>query len=146
MNDLIKSIRGSTVVAIDPGRSKSGLAVVSGPASLQVHSQSVVASDRVVEAAASLVHEFGPVYGIVIGDGTGSAVIVKGLKDKLRDITIFSVNERGTSEQARRRFIEREPASLLQRLIPKGLRSPNRPYDDYVAVILAEQFLRTLNQ
>ena len=39
------------------------------------------------------------------------------------------------------RFLRAHPERGWKRLLPPGLRSPDRPYDDFVAVILAERYL-----
>lgn len=55
-------------------------------------------------------------------------------------IEVFLVDEHLTSVEARRRYLADHPGRGLSRLLPAGLRTPDRPYDDYVAVILAERF------
>jgi hypothetical protein len=52
------------------------------------------------------------------------------------------VDESHTSEQARRRYVNEKPAHGWRRLLPKALRTPETPYDDYVAILLAERWWR----
>jgi hypothetical protein len=52
------------------------------------------------------------------------------------------VNEDRSSLEGRYRYLK-ENSRGLSRILPVGLRIPREPYDDYVAVILAERFLKT---
>jgi hypothetical protein len=51
------------------------------------------------------------------------------------------VDEHRSSEQGRRRYFRDNPPRGWRRLLPVGLQTPPRAYDDYVAVILAERYL-----
>lgn len=124
-----------TVLAIDPGRDKCGLAVVQPG---RVLHQEVVARDRLAERVAELTGQYA-VHVIVVGDATGSQQVLREVSGLGRPVEL--VPERGTSLEARRRYLREHPPRGLARLIPEGLRVPPRPVDDYVAVILAEHFL-----
>ncbi len=50
------------------------------------------------------------------------------------------VNEAFTSQRARARFLAENQPRGLQRLLPRSLRTPPVPVDDYAAVLLAEDF------
>jgi hypothetical protein len=74
------------------------------------------------------------------------------IKDTLNDIVnvaesagiapVKVVDERNSTMLARKHFFIENPPRGLLRLVPTSLQVPNRPYDDYVAVILAESFLK----
>ena len=51
------------------------------------------------------------------------------------------VDEHRSTEEARRRYFVDNPPSGWRRLMPRGLLTPPVPYDDYVAIILAERYL-----
>lgn len=124
-----------TVLAIDPGRDKCGLAAARPG---EVLHQEVLPRDRLVARVAELVEQF-RVDVVVVGDATGS-------RDVLRDLAgvrvpVRVVPEAGTTLEARRRYFRDHPPRGLARLLPEGLRVPPRPLDDYVAVLLAERFL-----
>jgi len=123
------------LVAIDPGREKCGLAVAITSGIL--HKQ-VVPRAEVVQTAASLAAEHDAGL-IVIGNGTGSEKLAGELREVIA-LPISVVEEAFTSQRARARFFEDNPPKGLRRLVPRGLLSPDRPYDDYVAVILAEDY------
>ncbi|MDR7400527.1 MAG: hypothetical protein QN142_05320 [Armatimonadota bacterium] len=124
-----------TVLAIDPGRDKCGLAVAQPG---RVLHQEVVARDRLAWRVAELAGEYA-VHVIVVGGATGSQEVLREVSGLGRPVE--TVPEQGSSLEARRRYFRDHPARGLARLIPQGLRVPPRPVDDYVAVILAERFL-----
>jgi hypothetical protein len=52
------------------------------------------------------------------------------------------VEERHSTERARARYYQDHPPHGWQRLLPAGLRVPSEPYDDYAAVVMAEDYLQ----
>ncbi|MHB0912603.1 MAG: hypothetical protein ACYC2Y_04065 [Armatimonadota bacterium] len=121
------------VLAIDPGSAKCGLAVVAD----RVLYREIVEREHVLQAVRTLAPN---VDRVIIGNGTGSVGLIEGLR--AAGIETEQVDEAFSSEKARRRFLRENPPQGLRRLIPGWLRVPDRPYDDYVAVILAEEYLR----
>lgn len=128
------------VLAIDPGRMKCGVAVVRRTASgFGYIYQGVIESDSLPGVLPELVETHKP-QAIVIGDGTASSNIISVVKSLgIADVKV--VDEKNTTLLARRRFWEANPPRGLRRLIPVSMQTPNRPYDDYVAIILAERLL-----
>jgi RNase H-fold protein (predicted Holliday junction resolvase) len=128
----------AVVLAVDPGRSKCGVAVLS--------SEGAVICRDIVETAAlacrvrDLLASASPGC-LVVGDGTGSAAVIAALHAIRGDTPLHPVDESHTSEMARKRYLAQNPPRGLRRLIPSFLRSPEEPYDDYVAIILAERWL-----
>ena len=125
-----------TILAIDPGREKCGLAVVGEGGVLH---KSVSPRDVVSNRVISLIADHG-VELIIIGNGTGGSILAKEIRPSVA-IPVDLVDEKFTSQRARVRFLIDNPPRGLQRLIPRGLLTPSRPYDDYVALILAEDYL-----
>lgn len=82
---------------------------------------------------------------IIVGAGTTGRNIADALRANMPGIEIRLVDERNSTLRARARFFQDNPARGLMRLVPKGMRVPDRPYDDYVAVILAEDYLSVQN-
>ena len=52
------------------------------------------------------------------------------------------VDEHHSSEEGRRRYFQANPPKGWRRLLPIGLQTPPKPYDDYVAILLAERYVR----
>jgi RNase H-fold protein (predicted Holliday junction resolvase) len=129
-----------TLLAVDPGRAKCGVAVVSGPDPMRILSHMVVDAQHLTLEATALRRRFPEITRVIIGDGTGSAVLRGALTKTLSDLPIESVPEHGTSARARTRFLAENPALGWRRILLPGLRAPERAYDDYVALILAEAY------
>ena len=127
----------STILAIDPGREKCGLAVVSQAGVLH---HEVVAREMLVETAAALT-ELHSVDRIIVGAGTAGRQVLRAIVERISAIPVELVDETLSSRRARNRFFEENPPRGLRRLIPRGLLTPSRPYDDYAAIILGEDHL-----
>lgn len=125
------------VIAIDPGRAKCGVAVVSRSGGV-LHRE-IATSDTAAPVIRDLVTRFRPV-ALILGDGTGSRATESLLRDVARETLIEVVDEKHTSEAARALYLQDNPPRGLSRLIPRPLRSPESAYDDYVSVILATRW------
>lgn len=125
------------VVALDPGSAKCGIAVVRRDGSTAA--SSVVPRADAVAAAADLCSAYLPEC-LVVGDGTGSRLLIDELRSALPLVALQAIDERHSSEQARRLYLELHPARGLARLVPIGLRTPDAPYDDLVAVVLGRRW------
>jgi RNase H-fold protein (predicted Holliday junction resolvase) len=58
-------------------------------------------------------------------------------------IPITLVDERNSTLEARDRYWLMFPPKGLQKLIPQGMRLPDRPIDDIVAILLIERHLQS---
>jgi RNase H-fold protein (predicted Holliday junction resolvase) len=125
-----------TVLAIDPGQEKCGIAVLSDEAVLHM---SVIPRKHAASAVVSLCMRFSP-QAIIIGNGTGSSFLADELEAKT-DLPVEVVDEAYSTQKAKSRYFQDNPPRGVRRLIPRGLLTPPRPYDDYVALILAESHL-----
>jgi RNase H-fold protein (predicted Holliday junction resolvase) len=125
------------VLAIDPGCCKCGLAVVSDG---DVLHKEVVTREEVAAAAAALAARYS-VEKVIVGNGTGGDALVEALRTVIPPNSIETVDEANSSRRARARYLKENPPRGIRRLIPRGLQYPDRPYDDYVALILAEDYL-----
>jgi RNase H-fold protein (predicted Holliday junction resolvase) len=127
------------ILGFDPGKDKCGVAVMSRDKNVCYHQ--VVPSDAAVSTIQSLCKQF-PIEFLVMGDQTTS----KSWKQKLTQslspsINVVQVDERYSSLEARDRYWEMYPPTGLSRLIPQGMRTPPRPVDDIVAIVLIERYL-----
>lgn len=142
MSELVVSIdeRGY-VVAVDPGREKCGIAVVSFDRT--VKEQHVVSRSQAIQSIEKLWLKYNPAV-LVLGDGTGS----KEFQNEIAAASIGGaaslaalVDEHLSTLEARERYFKANPPRGWRRLIPRSLQTPPEPIDDYVAVILAERYL-----
>ncbi|MBO8142264.1 MAG: pre-16S rRNA-processing nuclease YqgF [Firmicutes bacterium] len=126
------------IVAIDPGRSKCGVAALAGTGRV-VH-QAVVAAPELEDHLRPLVSRAAV---FVVGHRTASEAAVDVLRKLgVPDDRVRVVNEDRSSEAGRRRYWQARRRRGWRRLVPVGLQVPPEPYDDFVAVELAERYLR----
>jgi RNase H-fold protein (predicted Holliday junction resolvase) len=125
------------VLAIDPGSGKCGVAVVQRDG--QALHRDIVPVERLVAVVGDLIAAYTP-CALLIGNGTGAKPLLHALEEAITGLPIHSVPESHTSEAARRRYVAANAAQGWQRLLPRSLRTPDKPYDDYVALILAERW------
>lgn len=128
----------AVVLAVDPGRAKCGLAVMDSGGG--VLCREVVATASLASRVQDLLQAISPSC-LVVGDGTGSAPVIASLHAIRGGVPLHCVDESHTSEMARKRYLAENPPRGLRRLLPSFLRTPEEPYDDYVAIILAERWL-----
>lgn len=128
------------ILAVDPGREKNGVAVVSFAG--QVFCQSVVETGRLIAYLEELLRQHS-ITVIVIGNRTGGKKLRRDLLtfDIGKTRAVISVDEDYSTEEGRRLYWRENPPRGLRRLLPTSLQTPPRPIDDYVARILAERYL-----
>lgn len=130
-----------TVIAIDPGSEKTGIAVVTAPNRLC--EKSIVPTTDADAAVADYLTRYS-VRVIVIGDGTRST------SHRMRIAALPAVREHGTgivtvdechtTEMAVQRYWRLQPPRGWRRWIPTKWQTPAEPVDDYAAWILAEKY------
>jgi len=128
----------TSVLAVDPGRDKCGLAVVRRDGC--VLDRAIVATGEVAQKVAQLIREH-RVEQVIVGDRTAAREVVRALAGADLPRAPVLVDEHRSSEQGRRRFFRDNPRRGWRRLLPLALQTPSRPYDDYVAILLAERYL-----
>lgn len=130
------------VLAIDPGSSKCGLALVVrakvGELDLLWHNvvpteslESMMIEARAVE----------PYNMIIVGNGTSSSTILDRIRESFPAIGVLVVNERDTTLQAREKYWQHHPRKGWRRLFPSSMQVPPEAYDDFAAFVLAERVL-----
>jgi len=129
------------LLGFDPGKQKCGVAVMG--LDRKIHFQAVIPSEVAIAKVRNLLDSY-PISLMVMGDQTASKHWKLQLKETFTDLRIITVDERYSSEEARQRFWQIYPAQGLMKLVPMGMRSPNRPIDDIVAIILIERYLSRL--
>lgn len=128
------------VLAIDPGREKVGFAVIDkkgGVLHLNILERAEVGTNL-----KNLLAEFTPQI-LVMGDGTGSRQLAEEIRPLLPDeLELKFIDEKGSSARAARLYRQRE-GNIISRSLGRIIDwRPNRPLDDYAALVLAKKYLR----
>ena len=132
--------RAVILLAIDPGRAKCGLAVVQGPRPILCLERNVVETGRLTLAVGEIQKRRPEITRILLGNATHSATLRKALAAAFPAIALELVEEWNTSVRAKARYVAENPAPGWRRLLPASMRSPEVPYDDYAALLLAEDY------
>lgn len=131
-----------TVLAIDPGSSKCGLALVrrDDQDRLELLWRGIVPRRQLMVKLkeAADVKSYGL---IIVGGGTNSRQIVAEIREEYPGVGILVVDEKDTTMQARERYWVHNQRRGWRRLLPSTLQVPPEPVDDFVALILAERVL-----
>ena len=127
-----------TVLGLDPGTRKCGYAVVTRidapPLALGIVPIELLA-ERLREVVAAT-----PVALAAVGRGTNAAAVADVVR--AMGVAVELVDERETSLLARARFFADHPPRGWRRIVPRGMLLPDRPIDDYAALLIAERFLK----
>jgi RNase H-fold protein (predicted Holliday junction resolvase) len=131
------NIDTQNILGFDPGRDKCGVAVINSQQEVICHQ--VIDSVKAIAIIQQLVQKYA-INLIVMGDGTTSQAWQQQIESNLLTVAVTTINETNSTLEARDRYWMMYPPTGLQRLIPQGLRTPPRPVDDIVAIILIERY------
>ncbi|HEX3467064.1 MAG TPA: hypothetical protein VHT05_03070 [Candidatus Elarobacter sp.] len=126
------------VLGLDPGTRKCGYALVAA-----LGAPPLTLGIAPVDALGQRLRELlavNPVRVAAIGRGTNADTIAELARGLGLDVEL--VDERETTLLARARFFADHPPRGWRRLIPRGMLLPDRPIDDYAALLIAERYLQ----
>lgn len=126
------------IAAIDPGRDKCGLAVLSETGAILL--QRVISTADLEKEITSAVERYAPKV-LLLGNGTTSSQAEERIRMSAPELAVEVVDEYKTTEQARKEYWKANPPKGLRRLLPVSMQVPPVPVDDFVAVILARRYL-----
>ena len=101
------------ILAIDPGREKTGIAILKNSDVLE--------------------HKI---------NGTSSKKKYDLLKREFIDRDIVLINEYRTTDEARKLYFQENPPKGWKKLIPLGMQVPPVPVDDYAAIVIGRKYLK----
>jgi len=131
-----------TVLAIDPGSSKCGMALVRRDAQGKIALLwRKIAPLEQLETALDEASQQAAFQMVIAGSGTHSRTVVARIREAMPGVGILVIDEKDTTMQARERYWEFNRRRGWRRLIPATLQVPPEPVDDLVALILAERVL-----
>jgi RNase H-fold protein (predicted Holliday junction resolvase) len=124
------------ILGIDPGSAKAGYALVEASGAV------VLAGIEPLDALPARLREIAAtnaIAAVALGRGT-NALAIKARLEEL-GLPIHFVDEYETTRRARELYFVDHPPRGWRRLIPLGMQLPDRPIDDYAAILIARRFL-----
>lgn len=131
-----------SLLAVDPGREKSGIAVISKKDAAVLY-KDIIKTPHIDRVLKETVQNF-EVDLIIVGDGTSSENIWQLLKadDQLRDIEKELIEEQGSTRRAEKLY-RQQHSSFLKKLLFKIVSwKPDQELDDLTAVILGREYIK----
>lgn len=126
-------------LGVDPGRSKTGLALVDEQG--KIISLRIAATADILQELKSFVGKE-PIEAIIMGDGTNNNAIGKALTEAFPQKNIHLVGEAYSTEEARALYWVENPPQGWRKLLPLGLQVPPEPLDAYAAVVQVRRWLK----
>ena len=126
------------IISIDPGRRKCGLVVIGRD--LEILEKKVITTAELCPVLGEYIEKYRP-DRVLMGSGTHARKLVKEVKGVTGKIPVTLVDERNSTEKGKEKYLADHPARGLLKLVPRGMRLPPEPYDDYAALVLVEQYL-----
>ena len=123
-------------MGIDPGRDKCGVAILTSAGEIKF--QRVIATDELDSAIKNLSAQF-EIKSVILGDGTTHKAAAE--KILAAGLTFQLVNEKHTTEEARREYWKKNPPRGWRKLLPTSMQVPPEPVDAIVAEILVKRIL-----
>ena len=124
------------IMGIDPGRDKCGVAVLDVAGDIKF--QRVIPTDELDRAIKSLAAEF-DIATVILGDGTTHKAAAQ--KVSAAGLNFQLVDEKHTTEEARRLYWKKNPPRGWRKLLPTSMQVPPEPVDAIVAEILVRRYL-----
>ena len=125
-------------LGIDPGRSKTGLALVDAAGSiLALH----IAHTEHIEVELSAFAGKEQLAGIIMGDGTNSKAIGQAVSKVFAAVPLALVGEAHSTAEARSLYWQANPPRGWRKLVPLGMLVPSEPLDAYAAVVQVKRWL-----
>lgn len=138
MKQSKRLIMNDEILAIDPGREKTGIAILKNSDVLE---HKIINSEELVQIIKSLLEKY-IIKTIVMGNGTSSKKKYDLLKREFIDKDIVLINEYRTTDEARKLYFQENPPKGWKKLIPLGMQVPPVPVDDYAAIVIGRKYLK----
>lgn len=138
MKQSKRLIMNDEILAIDPGREKTGIAILKNSDVLE---HKIINSGELVQIIKSLLEKY-IIKTIVMGNGTSSKKKYDLLKREFIDRDIVLINEYRTTDEARKLYFQENPPKGWKKLIPLGMQVPPVPVDDYAAIVIGRKYLK----
>lgn len=126
-------------LGIDPGRSKTGLALVDAAGQIvALH----IAMTEDIEAELKGFVGNNSLAGIIMGNGTNNKAIGAAVSRVFPAVALSLVGEAHSTEEARTLYWQVNPPTGWRKLVPLGMLVPEEPLDAYAAVVQVRRWLK----
>ena len=129
----------SLYLGVDPGRDKTGAALVAGDGTLV--RQAVLPTIRFLEHLRDFLGSDVPA-GCILGDGTASQAMKGQLEEAFPRLPLYQVDEYGSTQEAKKLYWQLYPPRGWKRLLPVSLLDVPSAVDGLAAVVLVQRYLR----
>lgn len=129
----------SKLLGIDPGRSKTGLALTDEAGNIL---RLAIAQTAQMEGELRSFVAGEDLSAVVMGDGTNHDAIGRAVEQVLPDVPLHLVGEAHSTEEARTLYWQVNPPQGWRKLVPMGLLVPDCPLDGYAAVVQVRRYLQ----
>lgn len=132
------------VLGVDPGREKTGLAVVRFDG--YVHFRSIIETPKLQDELEPLISRW-MIERIALGNSTSSKSARTQIETFVQargweNVLIEWVDEKNSTLEARTLYFEEHPPRGWKKLLPLSSQVPPVPVDDFAAVIVARRLLQ----
>ena len=124
------------LIGIDPGKDKCGVAILTS--SGEIIFEKVIATVDLELTLKNFLAQYKFKLAI-LGNGTTHKAVEKILRDA--GLTVKIVDEKYTTEEARREYWLKNPPRGWRKILPTSLQVPPEPVDGIVAEILIRRYL-----
>ncbi|MEN3202416.1 MAG: hypothetical protein ABDK87_01635 [Atribacterota bacterium] len=127
-------------LALDPGREKVGVAVLRGDGGVVF--RAVFPLAKLEEALEKLKKQY-TIFAVILGGSTGSDTVLPILKRM--GFQIHYVDERGSSEEARKLYLEENRVRGWKKVVTFiSFLLSSRSLDDWQAIVIGRRFLGSI--
>ena len=125
------------IIGVDPGRDKCGVAVLNSEGDVKF--SKVISTDELELTLQKLAARF-DVKLLILGNGTTHLDAES--KIKALNLPVEVVDEKFTTEQARKLYWKKNPPKGWRKFLPTSMQVPPEPVDNLVAEILVLRHLK----
>ena len=129
-------------LGVDPGRDKTGAALVAADGTLV--RQAILPTDHFPDHLRTFLAEDRPA-GCVLGDGTTSKTMHRQLEETFPQLPLFTVDEYGSTQEAKKLYWQLFPPRGWKRFLPQALLDGPSAVDGLAAAVLVWRYLRDKN-
>ena len=126
-------------LGVDPGRDKTGAALVWENG--RIFKKELLPTDVFSRHLQQFLPEQ-PLAGCILGDGTTSKTMAAQLEKDFPQLPLFTVNEYGSTQEAKKLYWQLYPPRGWKRLLPTALLDAPSAVDGLAAVVLVKRYLR----